>query len=381
MEKQEIERLIKKYIIIGALVVVGIIYLRPILGIGHTILGAFTNIILAALLAYVINIVMVKVEHGFDRLPYPWVKKIKRPISLLLSLIILFVAITIFIGLVMPSIFDSLNTLFASLPDVFNQTQKFLIDVFHDNPEIRQTIEALEIDWKSLLQNTLSFLGGGVANFVDVAITIVSAVLGSLFNFLLILVFAVYILLDKERFVRAYDRVGTLYISAYRKRRLDKVLQLIHHTFSSFIGGQCLEAVILGTLCATGMLILNMPYAVMVGTLVGVINIVPIVGAYVGGAIGMFMVFTVDPILSLGFLVYLIVLQQFESNIIYPRVVGNSVGLPGIFVLASVMVFGTLAGIPGMFLGIPATACIYKLGKIFIVEKEQKKAQMTDQSL
>ncbi|EOL44026.1 hypothetical protein RV11_GL000282 [Enterococcus phoeniculicola] len=374
MEKTEIEKLIKKYIVIGAFLVVGIIYLLPILGIAKTILGAFTNIILAALLAYVINIIMVKIEHGFDRLSYPWVKKIKRPVSLLLSLIILLFAIVVFIGLVVPSIFESLNVLFASLPSFFNDVQQYLINVFQNNPEIKQTIAALEIDWKALLQNTLSFLGGGVANFVDVAITVISAVLGSLFNFLLILVFAIYILLDKERFIRAYERIGNLYIPKPRKRRVDKVLKIIHQTFSSFIGGQCLEAVILGTLCAIGMLILRMPYAVMVGTLVGVINIVPIVGAYVGGAIGMFMVFTVNPVLSIGFLVYLIILQQFESNIIYPRVVGNSVGLPGIFVLASVMVFGTLAGIPGMFLGIPTTACVYKLAKIYISEKEQKKA-------
>ncbi|MGM0123333.1 hypothetical protein IGI37_000699 [Enterococcus sp. AZ194] len=378
MEKQEIEKLLKKYILLVALLVIGIIYLLPILGIAKTILGAFTNIILAALLAYVINIVMVKIEHLFDKVSYSWVKKIKRPISLLLSLIILLFIITVFIGLVVPSIIDSLNVLFTSLPGVFKETQEFLINVFQNNPEIKQTIATLEIDWKNILQNTLSFLGGGVANFVDVAISIISAVLGSLFNFLLILVFAIYILLDKERFIRAYERVGNLYISERRKRRLDKVLKLVHHTFSSFIGGQCLEAVILGTLCAIGMLILKMPYAIMVGTLVGVINIVPIVGAYVGGAIGTFMVFTVNPVLSIGFLVYLIILQQFESNIIYPRVVGNSVGLPGIFVLASVMVFGTLAGIPGMFLGIPATACVYKLAKIYIVEKEQKKAGLTN---
>ena len=116
-----------------------------------------------------------------------------------------------------------------------------------------------------------------------------------------------------------------------------------------------------------------MPYALMIGILVGFINIIPIVGAYVGGAIGVFMVFTVNPMMAIGFLIFLVILQQFESNFIYLRVVGNSVGLPGIYVLASVMVFGTLAGIPGMFLGIPTVASIYKLAKIYIKKKEIQK--------
>ena len=121
-----------------------------------------------------------------------------------------------------------------------------------------------------------------------------------------------------------------------------------------------------------GMYLLNMPYPLMIGVLVGLINIIPMIGAYIGGAIGMFMVFTVDPMMSLGFLVYLCILQQFESNVIYPRVVGSSVGLPGIYVMMTVVVFGSLAGIPGMFLGIPTVASIYKLAKIHIQNKEKE---------
>ena len=142
-------------------------------------------------------------------------------------------------------------------------------------------------------------------------------------------------------------------------------------TFHSFIGGQFIEACILATLCSVGMLLLRMPYAVMIGIMVGFINIIPMVGAYIGGVVGFLMVLTVSPVQAVIFLVYLVVLQQIESNLIYPKVVGNSVGLPGIYVMISVIVLGSLAGIPGMLLGIPSVASLYKLLRRYITYKEQ----------
>ena len=174
-------------------------------------------------------------------------------------------------------------------------------------------------------------------------------------------------------------RLTKLFLSERNCKILNTSLTVIHQSLSSFIGGQCIEAIILGTLCAIGMIVLRLPYALMIGTLVGTINIIPIIGAYVGGAIGVFMVFTVSPSQAIVFLIYLCILQQIESNLIYPRVVGNSVGLPGVYVLGSVMVFGSLAGIPGMFLGIPIVASIYKLTRMYIESQEKKKSQLEKQ--
>ena len=134
-----------------------------------------------------------------------------------------------------------------------------------------------------------------------------------------------------------------------------------------------MEAAILGSLCALGMTILHMPYPLMIGTLVGVINIIPMIGAYIGGAIGVFMVFTVNPITAIWFLIYLCILQQIESNLIYPRVVGSSVGLPGVYVMMTVIVFGSLAGILGMLFGIPIMASIYRLSKEYVAYAEKQK--------
>lgn len=375
MDTRQIEKIIKKYLLLAAVLILIIINFQRILAFFQTGLDAFSNIFFAMGLAYVVNIIMVKIEallkkSGLKKLP-----KLIRPLSLLLSLIILFALIATFIGLILPTLITSISTLITSLPGTFNDIQTFLLNLFKDNPQIEQSLNTLELDWKGLLQNSLSFLGGGIADILDRVLNITGILIGGIFNFLLIFVFAIYILLDKERFARLYHRLMTLYSSPKIKARVELSLGVIHQTFSAFISGQCLEAVILGTLCAIGMLLLNMPYAIMIGTLVGVINIIPIVGAYVGGAIGMFLVFTVNPIQSVAFLVYLIILQQFESNIIYPRVVGNSVGLPGIFVLGSVIVFGALAGIPGMFLGIPTMASVYKLSKLFLAYKERKAAE------
>ena len=379
MKNRSIERVLKKYLIIGAITVLGIMNFDTILKWGQNIVSAFSNIFFAILLAYVINLVMARIERLFEHVKDRKIFRFKRALSLLLSLLFLVVIIATFFGLVFPTLFESINMLLASLPRTFNQIQEFLTTIFKNHPEIENNLKLLEVDWKSFLQNVFSFVGGGVANTVDILINFVSSVIGSLFNFLLIFVFAIYLLVDKERFMRLYQRLSRLYLPKKQQHRANVVLSIVHQTFSAFITGQCLEAVILGTLCASGMFLFKMPYPVLVGTLVGVINIIPIVGAYVGGAIGMFLVATVNPVLSLWFLVYLVILQQFESNLIYPRVVGNSVGLPGIFVLASVMVFGPLAGIPGMFLGIPFTASLYKLGNMYLQREEALEQQPVDE--
>lgn len=374
MKINEIEKMIRKYLLLIGLLVLVILNFHKLLDAIQVLWAACANIVFAAMFAYVVNIIMVRIERIIAKSDQPVIKKIKRPLSLLLSLTILVLIVYILMALVFPALSEAVEILAASLPKAVSRLQDYLLALFNDNPKVSQLLDKLELNWKELLSNALAFVGNSVGNVVGTTLSMITTIASSLFNLLLIVIFAIYILLDKERFIRMYERLGKLYLKAGHKARLDQALKIIHHSFSAFIGGQCLEAVILGTLCAIGMLILQMPYAVMVGTLVGVINIIPIVGAYIGGAIGMFMVFTVDPMLSLGFLTYLIILQQFESNVIYPRVVGNSIGLPGIYVLGAVMVFGALAGIPGMLLGIPTVASIYQLAKIYIAEKEAKLA-------
>lgn len=356
------------YILGITLIIIGLIKLDTLISMIHVLWNACKVLVFGAMLAFVINLVMSRIEKHLN-----FIKKGKRAVSLLLSLILIFLFVYFLITLVVPSFSEAVGVIVAVLPKYFNNAQKFLGDIFENNPQLSDYINNLDINWKSLIQSGMSVISTGVTNVVGTTFNVVTMIVNSIFNFVLMLIFAIYVLLEKERFVALYHRLTNLYLQEVTKARIDKCLRIINQTFSAFVGGQCIEATILGTLCTLGMIVLHMPYPAMIGTLVGVINIIPMIGAYIGGAIGMFMVFTVNPIMSLWFLLYLCILQQIESNVIYPRVVGNSVGLPGIYVMMTVVVFGSLAGIPGMFLGIPAVASVYKIGVLYLNRKERLK--------
>ena len=345
------------YIFGITIIIIGLIKLDTLISMVSILWNACRVLVFGAMMAFVINLVMAKIEKCLG-----FMKKGKRATSLLLSLILIFLFVYFLITLVVPSLSEAIGVIVQVLPKYFENAQKFLVDLFENNPQLADSINNLDIDWKNLIQSGINVLSTGVTNVVTV-------IVNSVFNFVLMFIFAIYVLLEKERFVQLYHRLTKLYLSETVKRRMDKCLNIINQTFSAFIGGQCIEATILGTLCTLGMIILRMPYPAMIGTLVGVINIIPMIGAYIGGAIGMFMVFTVSPIMSLWFLLYLCILQQIESNVIYPHVVGNSVGLPGIYVMMTVVIFGSLAGIPGMFLGIPTMASVYKIGVLYLNRK------------
>lgn len=371
MNRWNTDKKIWAYILGIAVLVVSILNLKSILNYIHILWNAGKVLVFGAMLAYVINLIMVRIEDGLSKVLKK--KKHLRPLSLLISLLIVILIFYILLTLVIPTFSEAIQVLIRVLPEYFNDLQIWLISIFENNQEITDLIGSIQINWQDLIRNIIGFLQSGISSVLGTTINIVNVVVSSVVNGVLAIIFAIYVLLEKERFVRLYHRLTNLYLTKAKKEKLTQSLKIINQTFGSFIGGQCIEATILGTLCALGMYILHMPYPLMIGTLVGVINIIPMIGAYIGGAIGMFMVFTVNPLLSLGFLVYLCILQQIESNLIYPRVVGSSVGLPGIYVMMTVVIGGSLAGISGMFLGIPAVASLYKLVRIYIQNKEIEK--------
>lgn len=356
------------YIFGITIIIIGLIKLDTLISMVSILWNACRVLVFGAMMAFVINLVMAKIEKRLG-----FMKKGKRATSLLLSLILIFLFVYFLITLVVPSLSEAIGVIVAVLPKYFENTQKFLVNLFENNPQLAESINNLDINWKNLIQSGINVISTGVTNVLGTTFNVVTVIVNSVFNFVLMFIFAIYVLLEKERFIQLYHRLTNLYLSETVKRRMDRCLNIINQTFSAFIGGQCIEATILGTLCTLGMIILRMPYPAMIGTLVGVINIIPMIGAYIGGAIGMFMVFTVSPIMSLWFLLYLCILQQIESNVIYPHVVGNSVGLPGIYVMMTVVIFGSLAGIPGMFLGIPTMASVYKIGVLYLNRKERLK--------
>lgn len=329
--------------------------------------SACSTIVFGAFLAYVVNLPMKRIEMILKKRKN---NGKERGIALLLSIfLVLFLIGTIFV-LVVPTMIEATDEIVKNLPSSFEQLKLMIEELFSKNSYMFNTLEDLHINWEEVFNTISEFLKNGIGNVLGSTISIISSFVSGIFNSILISLFSIYFLLEKERFIRLYHRLTNVY--CYKnKEKIDKTLGIINQTFSSFIGGECIEAMILSILCATGMYILHLPYPFMIGILVGTINIIPMIGAYIGGAIGAFLVLTINPVQALLFLVYLCIIQQIESNLIYPRVVGKSVGLPGIYVLMTVVVGGVLAGVAGMLLGIPMVASLYKILKIVVSNREQ----------
>ena len=221
----------------------------------------------------------------------------------------------------------------------------------------------LSIDWNSTISQVVGALTSGFTNIVGVVVGVVSSVVGGFFTAFLSIMFSVYLLISKETLGRQGKKAISKLIKPAHYNKFEYVSGIVNKTFRGYIIGQCTEALILGVLCGLGMWILRMPYAAMISALVAFTSLVPIAGPYVGGAIAAFMIFTVSPIQAVIFVVYLVILQQIEGNLIYPKVVGTSVGLPAIWVLVAITIGGGIAGIAGMLLGVPVAAVIYKLIK------------------
>lgn len=370
MNYRKLDKMIIKYIILIAFVILFITNINKVSVMLNWLWSGISNIVYAIMLAYVLNIILVKVEKLMSSYLPKLKFSIKRPLSIVVTFLIVVVIVYTLVSLIIPEIINASKVLAESIPVYASHIQEFLSDIFKDFPSIVSSIENTQIDWKEFANKAISFLTTGITNIFYTSLNFITIITGSVINIVMILVLSIYLLLDKERFIRFFERLENIYLKEKAKIGLNLALDIIHKSFTSFISGQCIEAIVIGMLCAIGMAILNLPYALMVGTIVGATSLIPVFGAYFGGALSVFIVFTVSAKSAVVFLVFLIVLQQLESNLIYPRIVGTSVGLPGVLVIIAVMVCGTLFGVAGMFLGVPVFASVYKLIKIYLNYKE-----------
>lgn len=212
-------------------------------------------------------------------------------------------------------------------------------------------------------------------------VSAVSSVFSRVVSGLLALIFAIYFLLGKEQFTGQFKRIINSYLPKKAEKKINYVASVLNDCFHRYIVGQCLEAVILGTLCIIGMLIFRFPYAAMIGTLIGFTALIPVAGAYIGAIVGFIMILTVSPIKAVLFIVFIVVLQQLEGNLIYPKVVGGSLGLPAVWVLAAVTIGGSLMGILGMLLGVPIAAAIYRMLRDDVNRREKKMAVIKEEKV
>ena len=322
--------------------------------------AAAAPLIIGSAIAYVLNILMRFYEsHYFPNSKKNSVEKSRRGVCLFLSFLTLILIIFILVRLVVPQLVASVTVMVNGAP----KTIKSIINKVEDSKWINsEWLEPVKnIDWKSKISNLTSKITSGFGDAMGVAVNVVGTVFSSIVTVVLSIIFAIYLLVDKEKIGRQFDRVMRRYMSTKFYERTKYVLSVLDDSFSSFISGQCIDAILVGIMCTIGMLILRLPYATMIGAIVAFTALIPVAGSYIGAIMGAFMILTVSPIKSLIFLIFIIVLQQTDGNIVYPKIVGSSIGLPGIWVLAAVTVGGGLMGVLGMLIAVPIAATLYKI--------------------
>lgn len=376
-------RKIRGLIVFTALVIVCLWKHEMVFDILGFVFGILFPFILGGAIAFVLNVPMSFIErHLFPeerREKSKGMKKLARPVSML---IVLFAVIAV-IGLVMFVVLPQLASTFAglgkSIQAFIPQVQEWADQLFHNNDEIMNWVNSLEFDWNKIMNAVIDFFRNGAGSVLNSTLTAARSIVSGLTTFFISFVFAVYILLQKEKLSVQAKKVLFAFARKGRAEATLEVLALTYNTFSSFLTGQCVEAVILGSMFVVTMTILKLPYALLVGILIAFTALIPIFGAFIGCVVGAFLIFMVDPVKALIFIVMFLVLQQIEGNLIYPHVVGSSVGLPSIWVLAAVTIGGNLLGIVGMLIFIPLVSVVYALFREIVYLKLKQRKISTEE--
>ena len=359
---------VKAFAVLFALYL-GIHYWPSAVTLIKAVFAAAAPLILGCVIAYLVNILMDLYERKFfAETKNQTALKLKRPVCMLSAFLTLIAIVALVIGLILPQLVSCVRLIIERIPGFMANTLA-LIDQWELVPD-DIIAQMAAVDWNSKIGEILSMLTSGLGNVMGVVVSTVSSLFSGLVTGLLALIFAIYLLSSKETLAVQFERVIHRYLPDRWCGNLDYVLEVVNDCFHRYIVGQCIEAVIIGALCTLGMTLLQLPYATMIGALVAFTALIPVAGAYIGAFVGAFMILTVNPIQALVFLIFLVVLQQLEGNLIYPKVVGSSMGLPGIWVLAAVTIGGDLMGIGGMLLGVPLAAVAYRLLKDDVVRHE-----------
>lgn len=389
LQRQEDEILnwlqVKKWIgygLIVALLCLFVIHFERIVGWGGMLFSVAYPLLLGCVMAYVLNILMVRLERiYFPRSKAAWVKKSRRGVCILLSLAILLLIVFFVLYLVIPQVVDCFVIISKDVPEALHKAVQFLIDKSGELPALQKRLQDINLDWGNIINKVSKGVMTGTRGFLASATTIVGSFVGAVANVVIALIFSIYVLSCKEEIRDKMNRVMKAFMKHTVYDKTIYVLGVVDESFSSFILGQVTEAVILGTLCSIGMSLLKLPYAGSIGALVGLTALIPVFGAYIGAVLGAFMIGTVDIKQMLLFLIFLVILQQLEGNLIYPRVVGSSIGLPGIWVLAAIIIGSGLGGVAGMLLGVPVAASCYKLLRNATRKREEQNGMKPDNPL
>ncbi|MBD5455787.1 MAG: AI-2E family transporter [Lachnospiraceae bacterium] len=361
---------IRSLILFTAVVVLGLVKFEWLCQAVFFLISIIRPFLIGAAIAFVLNLPMSFYEKklfgaaNISEKKKARYDKMKRPVSLVLALLSVMLVITFVIVTVIPQLVSTIKVLTKEIPAFGDNVLKSLESMLAANPDYQKALNDIEIpviNWEEMIKTVVNFLKNGMGSLAVTTFSVASSIVSGTVNFFIALVFSFYILIQKEKLGDQFRR----FIKAYTRPKvygwIMKVAGLLNQNFSRFITGQCMEAVILGTMFVVTMTILRFPFAIMIGVLIAFTALIPIVGAFIGCAVGAFLILVDSPAKAIGFIVLFLVLQQIEGNLIYPHVVGNSVGLPSIWVLAAVTIGGSLMGIIGMLIFIPLLSTAYAL--------------------
>ena len=367
---------IRELIVFTALLVVALWKFDMVLGVLKTIWRIIFPFILGGAIAFLTNVPMSFLEKTIFKNVKKENKiagKLARPTSLLLTIVLIVGVIALVMFGVIPQLTRTMGTLMMSISDFIPQMQSWIREFFHNNQEIMKLVDQIQFDPDQAIRWGISLLGNGAGNMMNTTMSAVGSIVSGLATFFIAFSFACYVLFQKEKLHLQIRKVFFAFLPQQKADAFLKVCSLTYRTFANFLTGQCLEAVILGCMFVITLSILRMPYALLTGVLIAFTALIPIFGAFIGCAVGGFLIFMVSPKQAILFIIVFLVLQQIEGNLIYPHVVGESVGLPSIWVLAAVSVGGSLMGIVGMLIFIPLMSVVYALFREVVYIKLRQK--------
>ena len=376
LSRETVKR-IKGLIVFAALVVACLWKYDVVVSVLAFIFHVIFPFVLGGAIAFILNVPMNFIQrHLFapERVERHKIqKKIARPVSMLIVIFGVFGIVALVMFVLIPQLGDTFSNLGSSIQAFIPKVQEWAEKLFHDNKEIMTWVNSLKFDWNKIMGAGIDFFKNGAGSVLDSTITAAKSIVSGITTFFIAFVFAVYILLQKEKLGIQAKKVLFAFVRKGRAEAAMEVLSLTYNTFSSFLTGQCLEAIILGSMFVVTMTLFKLPYALLVGIVIAFTALIPIFGAFIGCAVGAFLIFMVDPFKALIFVILFLILQQIEGNLIYTHVVGNSVGLPSIWVLAAVSIGGSLMGIVGMLIFIPIISVVYALFREIVYLKLRQK--------
>ena len=366
---------IRELIVFTAFLVVALWKFDVVLDVLKTIGQIVFPFILGGAIVFVINVPMSFLEKKiFENVKKEnkAMRKLARPVSLLLTIVLVVGVIALVMVGVIPQLTKTMGTLMINITDFIPQIKIWIRDFFHDNREIMKLVDQVQFKPDQAIRWGISLLGNGAGNMMNTTMSAVGSVVSGLATFFIAFSFACYVLFQKEKLHVQIRKVLFAFFPRQKADAFLKVCSLTYRTFANFLTGQCLEAVILGCMFVVTLSILRMPYALLIGVLIAFTALIPIFGAFIGCAVGSFLIFMVSPKQAIIFIIVFLVLQQIEGNLIYPHVVGESVGLPSIWVLAAVTIGGNLMGIVGMLVFIPLLSVVYTIFRKVVYQRLKK---------